>query len=139
MRPCHLNIFDYGTIPKNIINYSILGFSLLLAYNTREDLRIYIVLFVSTFVQILLCSCLVSCHGISIIYCFIFGFLIKSYRDKKDYKTSNYLILMTTLLILVSGITFDIQFTKLLLFIFYHTLFIGVGACFAFIPPKFIK
>lgn len=139
MRPCHLNIFDYGTIPKNIINYSILGLSLLLAYNSKDDLRIYIVVFVSSFVQILLCSCLVSCHGISIIYCFIFGFLIKSYRDKKDYKTSNYLILMTTLLILVSGITFDIQFTKLLLFIFNHALFIGVGACFAFIPPNIIK
>jgi len=139
MGPCHLNIFDYGTIPKNIINYSILGLSLLLAYNSKDDLRIYIVVFVSTFVQILLCSCLVSCHGISIFYCFNFGFLIKSYRDKKDYKTSNYLILMTTLLILVSGITFDIQFTKLLLFIFNHALFIGVGACFTFIPPNIIK
>jgi hypothetical protein len=139
MRPCHLNIFDYGTIPKNIINYSILGISFLLAYNTREDLRIYIVLCVSTFVQILLCSCLVSCHGISIIYCFIFGFLIKSYRDKKDYKTSNNLILMTTLLIFVSGITFNIQFTKLLVFLLYHMLFIGVGASFTLIPPKIMK
>jgi hypothetical protein len=145
---CTLNIFDYGTISSNLLNYSILVLSLFLAFWQNNDKRIYIVVFVSIFIQLLLCSCFVSCIGISIIYCFIFGYLIKHYRDNKKIKESNYLIATTVSLIVLSGIVLlsggtrinsgnsnlNSKITALSVFLLNHAIFVGVGACFTFIP-----
>jgi hypothetical protein len=144
MLNCRLNIFDYGTISSNVVNYSILALSLFLAFWQNNDKRIYIVVFVSIFIQFLLCSCILSCIGISLIYCFIFGYLIKHYRDDNKIKESNYLIGTTVLLILLSGIVAvstrttmygsNSKIIAILTFLLDHAIFVGLGACFTIIP-----
>lgn len=145
---CTLNIFDYGSMSSNFVNYSILAISLFLAFWQNTDKRIYIVVFVSIFIQLLLCSCIVSCIGISIIYCFIFGYLIKRYRDDNKINKSNYLIAATILLILLSSIVLvssrnniygnnsnlNSKIIAILIFLFNHAIFVGLGTCFTFIP-----
>ena len=125
---------DYGTFESNFVNYFILGLSFYYAYEKREDIRLYLVLFLSIFIQFGLCGCLLHCRGISIIYSFLFGFLIKSYIDKKK---AIYLSIVFSFLLILSGLTFEvIRNNPLLLlgFLAEHALFTATGVLFALIP-----
>ena len=51
------NMFNYGSVDGNIINYSNLLTSLYYAFQVENDYRIFIVIIVATLFQILLCSC----------------------------------------------------------------------------------
>jgi hypothetical protein len=135
MIKCKLSMFSYRSTKDNIINYLILLISLFLVFDQKNDIRIFIVLIVSTIIQISLC-CVLDCYGVSIIYCFIFGFLIKSYIDKHDYKKSYYLIGQTLFLLILSGLNSDAteSIKEFISFIMLHILFVIVGSLFTFIP-----
>ena len=132
----------YGTAESDFVNYYILGLSAYYAYEKRADQRIYIVLLVSILIQLGLCGCLLPCRGISIIYCFLFGFLIKTYIDEKNTKKALSLSILLSLLLILSSLTFEvIRKNPLLLvgFLLYHVLFTATGVLFALIPSQDIK
>lgn len=140
MKTCShlLTSLNYGTIESNFVNYYILGLSGYYAYEKREDLRTYSVVIVSILIQLGLCGCLLPCRGISIIYCFLFGFLIKTYIDEKN-KKGVFLSILFSVLLVVSGLTFEIIRTYPMLligFIAEHVLFTAVGVLFALIPKE---
>jgi hypothetical protein len=131
-----LKSLNYGTPESNFVNYYILGLSGYYAYEKRQDLRIYLVLFSSILIQLGLCEYLLPCRGISIIYCFLFGFLIKTYMDEKNTKKAVSLSIALSLLLIVSGFTFEvIRANPLLLigFLLEHAIFTAVGVLFALI------
>jgi hypothetical protein len=133
-----LKTLNYGTHESNLINYTILLLSFYYAYEKRDDMRIYIVSTVSIFIQLALCTFLFPCRGISIIYCFIFGFLIKAYLDENRTKKATNLAILLSFLLVLSGLSFDIVRTYPLLllgFLAEHALFTSIGVLFAFIPP----
>ena len=133
-----LKTLNYGTNESNLINYSILLLSFYYAYEKRDDMRIYLVSSISIFIQVVLCTFLLPCRGISIIYCFIFGFLIKAYTDEKRTKKATHLAILLSFLLVLSGLSFDIvRGNPLLLlgFLAEHVLFTAVGVSFALIPP----
>lgn len=135
MKQCTPDRFNYRSTKDNVINYLTLLISLLLTINIKDDKRIFIVLIVSTIVQLLIC-CFITCRGISIIYCFLFGFIIKYYRDKQNYKTSNRLIILIMILLILSGTSLikTKGFMHFILFMSYHILFVIGGSVFTFIP-----
>jgi hypothetical protein len=136
-----LKSLNYGTPESNFVNYYILGLSGYYAYEKRQDPRIYLVLFSSILIQLGLCEYLLPCRGISIIYCFIFGFLIKTYMDEKNTKKALFLSIALSLLLILSGLTFEIIRTNPMLlvgFLLEHAVFTGVGVLFALIPIKVV-
>ena len=133
-----LKSLNYGTPESNFVNYYILGLSGYYAYEKRKDPRIYLVVIISIFIQLGLCGFLLLCRGISIIYCFIFGFLFITYMDEKNKKTV-FLSVLFSFLLVISGLTFQVIRTNpmlLLGFLLEHALFTGVGVLFALIPIK---
>jgi len=122
---------DYGTNESNIINYFILLLSLYYAF-TINDIRIFDVIIISTIIQLSLYLLPFKCFGISIIYCFIFGFIIKSKFNYNKSESITLFIIVSFLLIL-SGLTFvklRYSILQFIGFILYHYIFIIIGSLF---------
>ena len=132
------DILTYNqNLTQTLLNYGILFIALVMSL-VAGDVRFIIVLCVGIFVQLYLCSAIMDCVGISIIYCFLFGFLIKLYADH-GYILMSFILVVTVFLELaivyffmdnVNGIPWD--------FIQNHVLFLIVGSLFTFIPTKII-
>ena len=122
---------NYGTNESNIVNYSILLLSLYYAF-IINDIRIFNVIIISTIIQLSLYLLPFKCFGISIIYCFIFGFIIKSKFDKNKLE-SIMLFTIVSFLLILSGLTFKKLRSNILyfiIFILYHYFFIIIGSMF---------
>jgi hypothetical protein len=139
-----MNIFNelsvqlhYGKKLPNIVNYTILIVSILLAFlEFYSDYRMYMVLCISTIIQLSVLKYTLH-RGISIIYCFLIGFLIAEYF-KQDKKKMIILIVGYIIAMIVSYITLytynQTSFVDFCRFFVIHCLFVVVGSLFSFIP-----
>lgn len=117
-------------------NYTLLIICILiLLLEEYNQYRAWFLIISAFMIQIITCNYLTKCHGISIIYSFILGFLIKKYFDEKLY-TKAILMLLFTLFILFIILFYFIRLRNkdLILSFFYHIIFIFIGMIYTFIP-----
>lgn len=137
-KPDHFDLcITVKTIP-NIVNYVILFIAIILAFvEFHNDYRMYLVVALSTIVQISTCTFITRCRGISIIYCFLFGFIFAEYFKEKR-KETGHLVAGFIVALVVSYFTLQslnyVSLNDCLIFVRNHCLFILVGSMFSFLP-----
>ena len=133
-----INKLFYKNLTDNIVNYTILIISIIILFIEEYDqFRAWFLLLTSIFIQIFVCNYLKNCYGISIIYCFILGFLIIKYLTEKKYEKFVITLLSTlTLLFTIIYYFFEYRGNIFLKSFFIHILFLFAGFIYILIPKN---
>lgn len=139
----NIRLLLYPKASSNFLNYSILLVSLCLASSKRDDYRMWVVLVVSSLLQILVGPVFQLAFGISTIYCALFGYLLKCLYDEKKYLGALvYSLLLIPLFVFVGydiappNVPLYILAILFPIFLINHILLVGIGVLGGMLPKK---
>lgn len=139
----NIRLLLYPKASSNFLNYSILLVSLCLASSKRDDYRMWVVLVVSSLLQILVGPVFQLAFGISTIYCALFGYLLKCLYDEKKYlDTLVYSLLLIPLFVCVGydvappNVPLYVLAILFPIFLINHVLLVGIGVLGGMLPKK---